>query len=65
MQQQQQPDRYFGGTPYTLRDVGQSTEKRHQDGDQGAHQAGPQATTGTLKVADLGSGQGNGRSQTL
>ena len=62
---QEQSNRHPGRTSDALRDVGQSQQPRHGNGDQGLDSTSSQVTAGTVQVSDLGARQGNGRSQTL
>src|SRR5258708_30922188 len=55
---EQQLHRDLGRASYALRDVGQGGRQGHPDGSLGAHQAGEEATKGTVQVPDLGSGKG-------
>ncbi len=60
-----QSNRHPGRTSDALRDVGQSQQPRHRNGDQRLEQTSAQVTAGTVPVTDVGPGKGNGRSQTL
>ena len=60
-----QSNRHPGRTSDALRDVGQSQQQRHRNGDQGLDRTSSQATAGTVPVTDVGPRKGTGRSQTL
>ena len=62
---EEQSNRHPGRASDALRDVGQSQQPRHRNGDQGLEPTSAQVTTGTVQVSDVGPGKGNGRSQTL
>src|SRR5260221_10723903 len=55
---EQQLHRDLGRASYALRDVGQGGRQGHPDGRLRAHQAGEEATKGTVQVPDLGPGKG-------
>src|SRR5258706_739272 len=62
---EQQLHRDLGRASYALRDVGQGGRQGHPDGSLRAHQAGEEATKGTVQVPDLGPGKGTYRSSSL
>src|SRR5258705_11104224 len=62
---EQQLHRDLGRASYALRDVGQGGRQGHPDGSLRAHQAGEEATKGTVQVPDLGPGKGTYGSSSL